>query len=117
MRLNSTTVPVCGLIYNDSKVADIMRHGNKFSWRVSRGILSDGHPLPPNGLLFPSLREANIGCLKWIRDNTNVDISKIKSNKNMRNNVKKRIQAPPPVYLTMQQIHLHNAKSKRPVFM
>jgi hypothetical protein len=78
MSLNSSAIPICGLLFDGHKVADITRAGNKFGWRVSRNILQSSQSLP-RSQFYPNLREANIECLKWLKANTNIDVFKLKS--------------------------------------
>jgi len=60
---------VCAFLIDGKSVAEIFQTHNTFCWRHGQ-IISAG---------FSSLKEANLECLFWLKENTKLDISKIKT--------------------------------------
>lgn len=102
-------VTVCGLNVEEKQVAEIFNLNGKFGWKItgSNEIKQD----------FTSLREANLECLKYIKNNLSLDISKVKTAaivkvnqkvipsamSNYRENFRRRTKLP-TVHLTMPRL-------------
>lgn len=101
--LNS--VFICAFLIDGKTVAEIFQTHNTFCWQHKQ-IVGSG---------ISTLKEANIECLTWLRNNTALDISKIKTTSirqqehivnpmsNYRENHKRRHKLP-PVILTMTNL-------------
>jgi hypothetical protein len=113
MTLVHGAVTVCGLSLEEKIVAEIFNLENRFGWQISRAFLPRNEIMVKTGA--SSLREANLECLKWIKNNISLDISKIKTSSivqpiqsvtamsNYRNNFKRRTKLP-SIHLTMPRL-------------
>jgi hypothetical protein len=99
------SVFICAFLIDGKPVAELFQTHNTFCWQHGQYI----------GSGIPTLKEANIECLTWLRNNTNLDISKIKTSSirqqsqpvtgmsNYRENHKRRNKLP-PIVLTMTNL-------------